>query len=366
MISNRAKKNGIHINTFLLAGIFFCLTLPAYGGDVDFRELGFQNISTYHVSNNELTIRGDNPIVLVTVKGKAEENNWLNLEFKRKTDNNQLLISFMKVGENFRDKQLKRFSLIEYKAFETKGFDLNELPLYDGDIDFLGITFIGEKSEIVIRRIEIKRRTPGDYLLAGLYDAFRYKPFTPRSINFLEGPLWHGDYINKPLLKILFTVTILSIVLFIVFKSRKIRHKLVIINVSVFAMMWLFLDILHSSNQYKILHDFAKAENIMENSRTGKTGFIDFLDFIKLNTEEGAVGIFLAPYPFHFEGKYHLYPHIRFGPVDKADYIFTLSKPDSGGHGYDRDKKMLTYNGANYSVEKEIPFSRYETIYKIK
>ncbi|MCX6824778.1 MAG: hypothetical protein NTY80_01005 [candidate division SR1 bacterium] len=204
----------------------------------------------------------------------------------------------------------------------------------------------------------------------GVRQALEYKEYNPRTINFLEGPMRNGYYINQYFFPWICVLLILSLVLYLLSSSHKNKEMAIYFGAGVLVFFWVFLDFFSTNNQIKIYKQNMSATNIMQNGRMGRSSdFYQFLDFIKTKVPKGSPGSFIAPYPFDFEGRYHIYPDVKFNALTGVDYIFFYNPYGanspfgfvdpvySGG--------LLTWGNFVFSVQEEVVWQPYAKIYKL-
>ncbi len=200
-------------------------------------------------------------------------------------------------------------------------------------------------------------------------DALSYKEYNPRSINFLEWPMWNWRYINKVLFPIIIIIILISVFWYI-FWEVKIKKWFIYLWIWVLIFFWLFFDFLSTLNQYKIYKKNISSNNIMVNWRLWTTDFYQYLDFIKTQVPNKEKWYFIAPYPYDFEWKYHIYPNIKFDNIDKIKYLFWYNPYWINAPFNFKDPTyeswILNYNSWTYQVSKEIIWKDYAKIYILK
>ena len=203
-------------------------------------------------------------------------------------------------------------------------------------------------------------------------EALSFKEYNPRTINFLEWPLWNGKYINEVFFW--WIIAFLCIAVLWSFFERVFNSKTqrwLYFWVGILAFFWVFFDFFSSVNEYRIYKQTTSAKYIMENGRVGRTSdFYEFLEFIKTQVPKGAKWTFVAPYPFDFEGRYHIYPEVKFDDIKKVKYLFVYNPYGlEAPLGY-KDPVIssgsLFYNSGSYIIEKEIPWKTGAKIYILK
>ncbi len=200
-------------------------------------------------------------------------------------------------------------------------------------------------------------------------EALEYREYNPRTINFLEWPMWNGKYINEAFFwLIIFLLFITIIWYFIIWKNKK---YCIYFWVWVLAFFWIFFDFFSTVNEMKIWKNTISAKNIMENWRLGKTSdFYSFLDFIKTKVPSKEKWFFIAPYPFESEGKYHIYPDVKFDSINKVKYIFWYNPYWSQSPFNFKDpiysSWVLSWDKYKFNVKEEINWKKYGKIYILK
>lgn len=198
--------------------------------------------------------------------------------------------------------------------------------------------------------------------------SLEYKAYNPRTINFLEWPIWNWKYINQAFLKTILILFWLATIWYF-FSSKKVNKKK-----SIYFWIWvivffrIFFDFFSTVNEIKIYKDVMDAPNIMENWRVGKdSDFYKFLDFIKTQVPKWVQWFFIAPYPFSFEWKYHIYPDVKFNILTWVNYIFFYNSYWPGNWFWFIDPLysgwILEWNNLKISVQKEIVWKPYAKIY---
>ena len=201
--------------------------------------------------------------------------------------------------------------------------------------------------------------------------ALEYKEYNPRTINFLEWPLRNGMYINQAFFWLIIILLVACAFIYAVTPKKKNKQTSLWFGIGVLVFFWVFFDFFSTVNQVKIYNQTMSASDIMENGRVGRTSDLyQFLDFIKTKVPYGEKGAFIAPYPFDFEGKYHIYPDVKFGPVTGVNYIFWYNSYGGNNPFNFVDPVytggILTWNGLKLPVQEEIVRRPYAKIYLLK
>ncbi|MFA5747566.1 MAG: hypothetical protein WC872_00465 [Candidatus Absconditabacterales bacterium] len=205
----------------------------------------------------------------------------------------------------------------------------------------------------------------------GFKQALEYKEYNPRTINFLEGPMRNGKYINQAFFPLIIILLAIALLVYRFSVDSKNKRKAVGFGVGVLVFFWIFFDFFSTVNQVKIYKQIMSATNIMENGRVGRSSdFYQFLDFIKTKVPKGAQGFFIAPYPFDFEGKYHIYPDVKFNVITGVNYMFFYN-PYGNQAPFDFKEPVysggiLTWKEFTFSVQQEIVRQPYAKIYILK
>lgn len=205
----------------------------------------------------------------------------------------------------------------------------------------------------------------------GFKQALEYKEYNPRTINFLEWPMWNGKYINQVFFRWIIWFLLLAFLRYFFANDTKQKKKAVYLWIGVLAFFWIFFDFFSTVNQIKIYNQTMSATTLMENGRVGRTSdFYQFLDFIKTKFPTWIQGAFIAPYPFEFEWKYHIYPDVKFNALTWVQYIFVYN-PYGSQAPFDFVDPMysggiLTWKDLMFSVQEEIVRRPYAKIYILK
>ena len=201
--------------------------------------------------------------------------------------------------------------------------------------------------------------------------ALEYKSYNPRTINFLEWPIWNWKYINQAFFKIILVLIWLSILLYLLSSKRDNKKKIVYFWVWILVFFRVFFDFFSTNNQIKIYKDVMDATNIMENWRVAKdSDFYQFLDFIKTNVPKQEKWFFITPYPFWLEWKYHIYPDVKFDVITWVDYVFFYN-PYWAQALFDFKDPIyswwiLNWDNLKLIVQEEIIWKPYAKIYLLK
>lgn len=171
-------------------------------------------------------------------------------------------------------------------------------------------------------KLDLGKFSFGQKFSQGRKQASQYYEYNPRTINFLEWPMRNWKYINQYFLKFLTILLTIGLVWYF-FASKKWKRKALIYTICVLAFFRVFFSYFSTKNQIKIYNDTIDATDIMENWRVWKSSdFYQFLDFIKSKVSNWEKWYFIAPYPFDFEWKYHIYPDVKFDSITWVNYIF--------------------------------------------
>ena len=221
--------------------------------------------------------------------------------------------------------------------------------------------------------------SPLDRVKSHFETATRYVPFSPRTINFLEWPMWGGEYINKAFYSWIIFLLVLAL-LWSMFEKKHHVHtkKSILIGFSVLVFFWIFFDAFSTINQVKMYSEFRNAPSFMANGRLAKeSDFYGFLDFIRGKVQVRSYGNFIMPYPFDSEGKYHMYPFVKFQDPEKLQYVFTYNPYGKNAPFgfvdpiYDGTGKVLSWkpsetNSYSWNISEVLTFGNFGKIYVIK
>lgn len=204
----------------------------------------------------------------------------------------------------------------------------------------------------------------------GFKQALEYKEYNPRTINFLEWPMRNGKYINQYFLPRILILLAFALAAYRFSTDRKNKQKAIWFGIWVFAFFWIFFDFFSTNNQIKFYNITMSASNIMENGRVGRTSdFYQFLDFIKTKVPKWAEWAFISPYPFYFEGKYHIYPDVKFNIITWVNYIFYYNPYGSQTPSDFKEPiysgGFLIWNNITFIVKEEIIRQPYAKIYRL-
>lgn len=205
----------------------------------------------------------------------------------------------------------------------------------------------------------------------GFKQALEYKEYTPRTINFLEGPMRNGKYINQAFFWRIVVFLLAAVIRYFFSTDKKQKKNALYFWIGVLVFFWLLFDLFSTVNQVKIYNQTMSATNIMENGRVGRSSdFYQFLDFIKTKVPTWEKWAFIASYPFEFEGKYHIYPDVKFDVVTWVKYIFFYN-PYGAQAPFDFKDPIysggvLTWKDLTFPVEEEIIRQPHAKIYILK
>jgi len=99
----------------------------------------------------------------------------------------------------------------------------------------------------------------------GIKQASSYVAYSPRTINFMEGPMRNGDYINKKFMWIIYAIVWWAIIYMIVNPEK--RKKWIYGIIVGLACLWGLFDMFSSVQQFKLYQHVTSASNIMGNAR---------------------------------------------------------------------------------------------------
>ncbi len=211
-----------------------------------------------------------------------------------------------------------------------------------------------------------------DKVVQWFREAMQYKEYNPRTINFLEGPMWNGKYINQVFFWWIILLLLICFVWYLYNIENKRKNIRLFSGVAIITFFWLFFDFFATLNQVKIYqHAVHNTESIMMNARLWNSDYYGFLVFIQQNTLPGQKTYFSAPYPFDFEWRYHNYPHNRIGLLTWSDYIIYYNPmwPNNGmwykDPVFDSSSSTLTIQWMKLQIDKIIEYSAYAKIYTI-
>lgn len=354
----------------LILFLFFYVSIT-YARDIDLSLLQFQSVNTKEISWWTLKLSWNNSVVIIPVNDAYVMNWLLKINFKRQNfSQNNIVVWFWRSDVKFNQDPNKFFQLWNNQDFTEFNINMESIPEYSWMISHVAIVFLGNDN-IEIKNISLDYLSIFTKLNLWLKEALEYKPYNPRTVNFLEWPMWFWDYINKPIVNLL--LWILSISFFIYFFSvdQGFKKKIIYINVWAIVFFWLFLDFLSTVNEVRIFNDNMSAKNIMENWRVWKNSDLyDFLNFIRTKVPNREKWFFLASYPFDLEWRYHIYPDVKFDEIKKVKYIFWYNPYWSGAPFDFKDPKyenwVLTVGDNKINIKDVITWKEYAKIYIVK
>lgn len=202
--------------------------------------------------------------------------------------------------------------------------------------------------------------------------ASQYYEYNPRTINFLEWPMRNWKYINQYFFKLIIILLVIWLVWYF-FASKKWKRNALIYSICVLSFFRVFFSYFSTKNQIKIYKDAVDATNIMENWRVWKSSdFYQFLDFIKTKVPNWEKWYFIAPYPFDFEWKYHIYPNVKFDNITWVNYIFYYNPywSDANTSLWFKEPKysdnILSRDWNKLNISDVIDYTDYAKIYILK
>ena len=272
------------------------------------------------------------------------------------------------------------FHTIEPSGMQSKKFIFGESAFFSQIPKEMPVILIvnGEISWSSMK-LELSVFTPFERLKAHFTSATRYLPFTPRTINFLEWPMWGGMFINKAFYSWIIFLLFVALVWSLFEKNH--HHsfkKSIMFGFAVLVFFWIFFDLFSTNNQIKMYTEFKNAPSFMANGRLAKdSDFYDFFDFIQTKVSSGSLGNFIVPYPYDGEGKYHMYPYIKFHDPEKLEYVFTYNPyGPNAPFGfvdpvYDASSKILSWKPSEtrsytWKIREVLSFGNYGKIYVIQ
>jgi len=201
--------------------------------------------------------------------------------------------------------------------------------------------------------------------------ALEYREYNPRTINFLEWPMWNGKFINQYFFVWIIILLAVALIAYRFSTERKDKRNSILFGAGVLIFFWIFFDFFSTNNQIKIYKQTMSATNIMENGRVGRNSdFYTFLDFIKTKVPKWSQWSFIAPYPYNFEWKYHIYPDVKFNILTWVKYIFYYNSYGAQAPFNFKDpiyaNGVLTWDTLSFPVQEEIVRKPYAKIYILK
>lgn len=218
--------------------------------------------------------------------------------------------------------QFAQWELIQVNSWNINYvFEYNKIPFLSQIPNNAKVLLVFDwKISWKIFNISISKNTLLENFSKWINQALQYIPFNPRTINFLEWPLWNWRYINHVFFP--YIVFLLFITTIFYFVSNK-KNKYIYVWFWILLFFWFIFDFFSTLNQINIFKEFNSSQKIINNWRLAKdSDFYDFLDFIRKNTKNKEKWFFISPYPFDSEWKFHIYPEIKFDSIDKVKYLF--------------------------------------------
>ncbi|MBF0105390.1 MAG: hypothetical protein HQM16_08705 [Deltaproteobacteria bacterium] len=374
------EKNHLGFKIFP-AFFFLCIFFfgSAFAKDVPLHTLKV-NCDHFSLGSEGLKLKGDDCRVFVPVDDQAEAVDRLDLDYRISSPRQTLSVIFQR-KDGFESWPQSLIVEGSKNAFNRVQIDLQSFRHYEGGILYCGFGFEGADLEIVLKHVALNKAPRADYLVNRVKELFRFARFIPATINYITIPTWRGQRFSRPVVFGLGCA--LSLLLPFCFAVANSRGRRYFSSLAVFlvVVVWLFFDVIHTINQTRMCHWFVAAEDIMQNSRAADASseFPNFLTFIKDHIPRGKRGIFLLPYPMHFEGTYHAYPHVRlsrkkgavFAADDDwslADYFFVANSRiirDNNPPLFDKAKMELVQGENRARIKKIIPYKDDYTIYEV-
>lgn len=191
--------------------------------------------------------------------------------------------------------------------------------------------------------------------------------------------MWGGMFINKAFYSWIIFLLFVALVWSLFEKNH--HHsfkKSILFGFAVLVFFWIFFDLFSTNNQIKMNSEFRNAPSFMANGRLAKdSDFYDFFDFIQTKVTSGSLGNFIVPYPYDGEGKYHMYPYIKFHDPEKLEYVFTYNPyGPNAPFGfvdpvYDASSKVLSWKPSEdrsytWKIREVLSFGNYGKLYVIQ
>ena len=289
---------------------------------------------------------GHNPILVMPLGGEsASDNAIIQLDL--------IASNVDRIGITF-ERADAQFSKTEHYFPPTvREFDLRTLPSFDGSLFYIAFVFVGENVEVDLNQFVSRPATIAD----DARGVMKFRPYDPRTINFMDGPVFRGQFIAPALLKMLLWLTGPAAVWWLI--APRSRRSIVCGAMIVLSCTWLLLDLVSSVNDIRIWRDF-KSRPAIENSRVGQTDFPAFLEFARSKIQRDAKAVFITPYPFGTEGPFHAYPPLPPATVADAAYAIVYRETANISDG------TLTHDGVTRKIIGTFEFAPHAQIHHLK
>ncbi len=186
--------------------------------------------------------------------------------------------------------------------------DSTIVMLVQGNIELSGLEF------------EIWRKWTFEKIASWIKSAKTYVWYSPRTINFLEWPMWNGRYIVRSFFYWLFFMVLICVVAFYLV-DRKQRKNTLLTWWIVILFFWILVDLFVSLQQINLYQEITNSEPQKQTRYGRQEAEIQYLDYVKQIVPYWSNVYIHAPYPYDFELQYRLYPHARIGTTWNSSYV---------------------------------------------
>lgn len=155
---------------------------------------------------------------------------------------------------------------------------------------------------------------------AWVKSASQYATYSPRTINFLEAPMWNWMYITQHFFyRLLFMVLGCVILFYIVDKKNK--KNVLLTWWIIIAFFWIIVDIFAFIQQKNLYKQIVNSSPMQQTRYGAQNAEIQYLEYVKQIIPAWSNVYIYAAYPYDFELQYRLYPHTRIWTTWNSSYI---------------------------------------------
>ncbi len=167
---------------------------------------------------------------------------------------------------------------------------------------------------------EVWSRWMFEKVSAWMKSASQYAPYSPRTINFLEAPMWNGKYITQSFFYRLLVLVAICIILFYIVDKKNKKNVLLTWWI-IIAFFWVLVDIFVSIQEKHLYKQIVHSTPLQQTRYGAQPTEIQYLDYVKQIFPAWSNVYIYAAYPYDFELQYRLYPHARIGTTWNSSYI---------------------------------------------
>lgn len=153
-----------------------------------------------------------------------------------------------------------------------------------------------------------------------IISALQYVPYSPRTINFLEWPMWNGKYITERFFNFLLFFSLILIIWFYAWTKHN-KKRILTTLLRIIAIFWLILDVFYTQQQIWLYHEVTSASPNDTTRLWRDKASAQYMQFVKNTVPKNAKAYVYAVYPFDIELKYRLYPDITVGEAHDSTYV---------------------------------------------